>query len=426
MTKSNDGDDITLSNTEKDDVMVITLNTQQAYAKDDFIDWYNHPDKRKRNWYEISGPAGSGKTTIVRHIIDELGFSDNEVAFVAYTGKAALALRLSGVPGRTVHSMVYELTVVNAREDGNLVYVNGRPKTKMVFTKKDKLDPDLRLLVVDEGGMVETTMAQDLLSFGIPLLVLGDLHQLPPVFGNGIFLSKPDVVLTMVMRQAEDSPILYIAKSAIYHMAIQYGVYGNNDEVLVIRKDKVFNSHELIKRLIYMSDMIICGTNNLRDMLNKYIRLNIQGIDSNTVTLDDKLICRQNHWDIMLGGEYDDIALVNGIVGYCTGINKNPKNRSSYMEMDFRPEFSVSRQFIDLPIDHKYLFANYEKRKQMAGIKTDNILFEFGSVITCHLAQGSQADTVLVFVENWSDSDYFWKWLYTAVTRAKKKLILVM
>ena len=59
-------------------------------------------------------------------------------------------------------------------------------------------------------------------------------------------------------------------------------------------------------------------------------------------------------------------------------------------------------------------------------MKTENILFEFGSVITCHLAQGSQADKVLVFVENWGDSDCFWKWLYTAITRAKKELVLIM
>ena len=56
----------------------------------------------------------------------------------------------------------------------------------------------------------------------------------------------------------------------------------------------------------------------------------------------------------------------------------------------------------------------------------EKVLMEFGSCITCHLAQGSQYDTVLVYVENVSDSLYFRQWLYTAITRARKKLILVI
>ena len=46
-------------------------------------------------------------------------------------------------------------------------------------------------------------------------------------------------------------------------------------------------------------------------------------------------------------------------------------------------------------------------------------------MITCHLAQGSQYNRVLVFVEDWGNSEFFWKWLYTAITRAKKQVIIV-
>lgn len=405
---------------------MIILNDQQTMAKDGFIDFFRYPNHRKRWWYEISGPAGSGKTTIVRVIIDELQLKLEEVVYVAYTGKAALALRLSGVPGRTIHSIVYKATIVNVKENGMVVYVNGVPKTKMVFTKVDKLDPSIKLVVLDEGGMVEFTMAQDLLSFKIPLLVLGDLHQLPPVFGNSVFLQTPDIILTKIMRQKEGSGTIYCSQLAIYHIPINYGTYGMNRDVEVIRKSNFLNSHEMAQKYLSEADMVICGTNNMRDLLNSYIRQKIQDIHGNTVTLGDKLICRQNHWDKMLGGEYDDIALVNGLVGYCTAINKNPKNRSSYMEIDCRPDFSTNEQFTSIPIDHKYLFSPYETRKAMAGLKTDNVLFEFGNAITCHLAQGSQADSVLVFVENWTDSDYFWSWFYTAITRAKNKLVIVV
>lgn len=406
---------------------MIELTDEQEKARDDFSYWYNHPEHRKYPWFEVSGPAGSGKTTFVLECIRSMGISLDEVIFVAYTGKAALALRLSGVPGKTIHSVIYNPIVVNVRDElGQIVYVDGLPKTKMVFEKRDRLDPKIKLIVVDEGGMVAEDMARDLLSYKVPILVLGDLHQLPPVFGAGIFLQHPDAIFTKIMRQSEGSPIIYLSQLAIYHSQIYYGGYGNHNEARVIRKNDFLNDHTVASYCLSWADMCICMTNKMRDLLNKYVRERIQGIHSNTAYIGDKLICRQNHWDILLGGEYGDIALVNGLVGYCTGVNKNPKSRSSYMEIDFKPEFSTGREFRSLPIDHKYLFSQYDTRKSLGGLKTENILFEFGSVITCHLAQGSQYNRVLVFVEDWGNSEFFWKWLYTAITRAKKELILVI
>lgn len=406
---------------------MIELNEEQQKGLEMFSYWFQHPESRARQWFEISGPAGSGKTTFVFECMKAMNIGLDEVVFCAYTGKAALALRLSGVPGRTIHSLIYKLTIVNERDDlGRVVYVGGVPKTKMTFTKVEELDPKIRLIVVDEAGMVETNMALDLLSYGVPILALGDLHQLPPVFGTGVFLQRPDVIFTKIMRQAEGSPIITLSQYAIYHCPIYYGVYGDRQQVQVIRKDEFLQDNDMATHWFKWSDMTICGTNRMRDDINWYVRKNIQHIQSNTATIGDRLICRQNNWDIILGGEYDDIALVNGLVGYCTGVNKNPKSRSAYMEIDFRPEFSKYRQFTNLPIDHKYLFSDYATRKGSGGIKTDNILFEFGNAITCHLAQGSQANKTLVIVENWGNSEYFWKWLYTAITRAKNELILVM
>ena len=85
------------------------LNTMQGVASSKFQYWYKHPESRERPWFEISGAAGTGKTTVVKHIIKELGLQDNEVIFMAFVGKAALALRLSGVNGKTIHSVIYRL-----------------------------------------------------------------------------------------------------------------------------------------------------------------------------------------------------------------------------------------------------------------------------------------------------------------------------
>ena len=97
-------------------------------------------------------------------------------------------------------------------------------------------------------------------------------------------------------------------------------------------------------------------------------------------------------------------------------------------DIDFETSFIVvSSQKID---DRKsiYAFMNYADRSNIdrMSLLTGKTLFEFGYCITCHLAQGSQYDTVLVYVENGGNSLYFRQWLYTAITRAKKRLILVM
>lgn len=398
--------------------MIFQPNEMQAIAIDKFCYWYNHPKSRMREWFEISGPAGSGKTSVVFSIIQNLGLPMDHVAFVAFVGKAALALRLSGVNGRTVHSLIYRLEMKPKRDsNGNQIIKSGELQYEKVFVKVEELDPKIELIVVDEGGMIAKDMGMDLLSYRIPLLVLGDKHQLPPVFGASIFLNNPDVTLTEIMRQHKDSSIIYLSQLAMHGIDIPYGSY-NNGECRVIRKC------DLTDEDLTNSDLVICGTNKMRDTINWYMRKNIYKIDHNSLTIGDKLVCRKNYWDVMLN---DDISLVNGMVGYVTGVNRNTHNPKSLIEIDFRPDFSKEEQFYKLPVNHRYTFADYETRQGMfTRSKEDDYIFEFGYCLTCHLSQGSQYDNVLIYVENLgSNSLYQRQWLYTAITRAKKGLTLV-
>lgn len=392
-------------------------NEGQAKASENFQYWYKHPESRTRPWFEISGPAGSGKTTVVRHAMEGLGISLDDVVFIAYVGKAALALRLSGVNGRTVHSVIYKVELVHATDaDGNKLYRGGSPIYKKIFVKVNSLPTNIKLIVVDEGGMIPAPMGHDILSFGVPVLVLGDKNQLPPVMGNPIFLTHPDAFLTEIMRQNKDSPIIYLSQLATHGIDIPFKDYGQNCRVI--------HRWELTDEDLSNSEMIICGTNNMRDIINRYTRKNIYNIDSNTVTIGDKLICRKNCWDVILDGT--DIALTNGMVGYVTSVDRNTRKRSSMMQIDFRPEFTQD-EFKGLSINSRYPFLDYSERKGINTMYDDNIVFELGYCITCHLAQGSQADSVLIYDDMLGNtmSDYYKKWLYTAITRAKKGLTIV-
>lgn len=381
------------------------------------VAWSKSKSKDKRPWFEISGAAGTGKTTVVRCIMEELGVDNSRVLYMAFVGKATLALRMNGLPAQTIHSTIYEYVKVPKvdKETGKVIIKHGMPVMVNAFRLKKSLPEHIDYIVLDEGGMVDSTMGQHILSFGIPVIVLGDRNQLPPVFGNSLFLVEPDVTLNEIMRQAKDSPIIYLSQLAQHGISIPYGTYGN-DECVVIRKNQLADEH------LQEADLVICGRNNTRDTINKYMRKNIFGIEEKGFAIGDKLICRQNNWEIKLN---TDIALVNGLIGYVDNIHRDTQS-NSLIEIDFRPEFSENECFKRLAVDHKYPFINYEQRRNINTMYSDGIIFELGYCITCHLSQGSQSDTVLVYSETLSTSSYQRKWLYTAVTRAKKKLILVV
>lgn len=400
------------------------LNYMQGVASREFQYWFKHPESRYRRWFEISGPAGSGKTTVVKHIMAGLGLRDDDVMFMAFVGKAALALRLSGVNGRTIHSVIYKVIEEPERdENGNLMYENGAMKTKTRMIKVNDIPNNIKLLVVDEGGMVDSKIGRDILSFKIPTLVLGDLNQLPPVFGESLFLKKPDVILNEIMRQHKDSPIIYLSQLATHGIMISYGTYGTgNDECRVIRK-KDLKDEDLIN-----ADLVICSTNRTRDIINWYMRKNIYGIDAPFVVPGDRLICRQNCWNIILDDPNLDIpiALVNGMIGNVTSTVRGCFGKDIDMNIDFKPEFS-NEVFMNIPISSSYVLNSYEKRKGVSGKFEQYKMFELGYCSTCHLAQGSQYPHVIVYLDSPpSTSAYFCKWLYTAITRARMKVTIVM
>lgn len=110
----------------------------------------------------IAGYAGSGKSTLVKFIIAALGLADDEVSYVAFTGKAAKVLQQKGCPNAmTAHKLLY--------------YSKQKANGKFAFTPRKRLEnEDLRVVVVDEISMLPREMWELLLSHHIYVLALGD------------------------------------------------------------------------------------------------------------------------------------------------------------------------------------------------------------------------------------------------------------
>lgn len=386
------------------------LNRGQEECLHRLKHWWRRKDKQV---FEISGAAGTGKTTIVKILIESLGLKPSEVAFMAFVGKAAMALSRTGVVAKTVHASIYYPVDVPKRDkSGNIITINGRAVTKVIFKKRDHLDGNVKLIVVDEAPMINGIIGRDILSFGIPVIALGDLNQLPPIYGDSFFLRRPDVILTEIMRQNKDNPIIRISQDVINDKRLTYGVIDNS--VFITRRslqnDAVFT----------MADINICGRNTTRDKINNLVRHTLLKIDSESPVRNDKMICRQNVWSKCM---FNNIYLVNGLIGYITDIDYESFDGRS-MTISFRPEF-LKESFEDIPLDYKYLYLPY-KDKITKHYIPNGIRFEFGYCITCHLAQGSQYKTVLVVNERIGDYQYYKKWLYTAITRSQEKIIILL
>lgn len=386
------------------------LNEQQAQAIEALRKWWYSGNKQV---FQISGAAGTGKTTLIRYLINEIKLEHDEVLFTAFVGKATLAMTRNGLNAKTLHSAIcYCKDEPVLDENGNVVTEYNRRVTKRVFTRRRKIDPRIRLIVVDEGSMVPAKMADWLLKFKVPIIVLGDLNQLPPVIGDSFFLKEPDVVLTQIMRQSSESPIPYFAQNVL-----QNGTKCLSPGLQIGDKINVLSKADITPELLKDYDVIICGTNKTRNNLNTYIRERIYGRTQDYPVIGDKLICRENDWTFSV----DDVYLINGLIGYVTDIDL--ESISDYtMKIDFKPEFmdnefknvTLDRIYMGLsPNDKRFYRSNYHK-------------FEYGYAITCHLSQGSQYNRVLVFNESFGTAEERRKWLYTAVTRAIDKVTILI
>lgn len=362
-------------------------------------------------FYYYSGRAGTGKTTVIRKVLDDLDLQQGEYICCAYIGKAVMVLLRKGYTACTLHSLMYE-TIIDTTID-TVINENGdevkKKKSTFRFKLKKELPENLKLIIVDESKMVPDKMIMELLSFGKPIIFMGDINQLPPVMGSSTILSKPDYELNDIMRQAEDDPIVILANRILDNKPIQYGEYGLSKVVRTVPFDKT---------LLTDYDVIICGRNKTRDYYNQHIRSDILRMRPDRIYVGEKLICRQNNWDESIGGIY----LTNGTVGFVEDIHYDTMTKWS-LDIDFRPDF-MDECFEELSLDRRYFYLPYDER-QNYGISRYN-KFEFGYALTTHLVQGSEFPDVLYIDEWMHDEDLTRALRYTAVTRAERSITIVM
>lgn len=395
-------------------------------------DWYRNGDKQVFHFF---GYAGTGKTTLARHLAENI---DGEVIFAAYTGKAAHVLQSKGCEGAcTIHSLIYhsrdqsrkrleELQaqlgeLINELKDLPHDQVENNPKVISLRREIKKeaenasqpmfvLNPDSRakdaaLIVIDECSMVDSQMGQDLLSFGTPVLVLGDPAQLPPVGSAGYFTENitPDVMLEEIHRHARDSAVLRMATEVRKGNSLQLGDWGDNCFVHP-------TGTKIDQEQILGYDQILVGKNKTRHASNAKIRRFLD-YEGQFPVIGDRLVCLRNN---------AELGLLNGAIFHVTSVDGVMDGK---VHMAVRPEDAQAS--VEVAALEQHFLGRSEELKTQYWLRSEGQEFDYGYALTVHKSQGSQWDSVCVFNESWGSKESRQRWLYTAITRAVSQVTVI-
>jgi exodeoxyribonuclease-5 len=396
----------------------MSWSPQQAAALDMVAEFLRDPS---RQTFYMAGYAGTGKTTLAKHIAQQ---SNGRTVFCAFTGKAAHVMRRSGCPdASTIHSLIYhtheksknrlhelrdQLTKLEAAENKDADLIT-QVKRQIEKERERLKQPAFRLndespitgaglIVADEVSMLDERMARDLLSFGIKTIVLGDPAQLPPVKGSGYFTNRePDVMLTEVHRQAKDNPIIAMATEVREGRTLEVGTYGDS-RVLADPSTEEKTSITL------SADQLLVGRNATRQRSNKWFRLQNGRMDPLPLE-GDKVVCLRND---------HEVGLLNGglwSVEYRVSVTEAEVAMTLVSEDD--PGTKVDVNAHAAPFLGQEQAMDWRERLQAQE-------FDYGYAMTVHKAQGSQWRHVAI-VDEWTWSGRQ-AWLYTALTRAQDKV----
>jgi len=401
--------------------MEVELTNEQRGIQDYVFDWLG---SNKQQYIAISGYAGTGKTTLIGDTARQMR-SDLNIKFLTFTGKASVVLSNKlvdyGINDNdicsTLHSYLYRF--LGKDNCGSLK-----------FTRKFREELDGDVLIVDESSMLNSKLFSDILNLNRPIIFVGDPGQLPPI-NDEVFkpLLDTDLVLKHIHRQAWDNPIIRLATQTRKQQPIKPGNYDGAAAKVSKRSNKGIDLLAKFKENIGEVDsVILCAKNKTRVKLNSQVR-QAKGYGGNHPLPGERLVCLKNNKEKeLMNGQCvfvkstkvleEDLAYKLVVV---------PEGRTNEIEcLAYAKTFNNSTpQKIGMEIrkDEKRL----KEIQQTHFITGDPVLFDYGYALSVHKAQGSEWERVVLMDERMmsqTKGDYF-RWLYTGITRAKEKLLIL-
>lgn len=401
---------------------MIELSTEQQECHDFVIEWTDRylSGNKVSDHIVMSGLAGTGKTTLLGFIAKTIKEKFNvSIAFCTYTGKASVVLKSKLHEDfddgfnhiGTIHSLIYKPII--------------DPITKKILDWHLSNNIDQQVIIIDEASMVSLEIWKDLMTFNVPIICIGDHGQLPPISKSTFSLMKnPDITIEQIHRQAAENPIIKLSMIARSNGNITEGIYGKEAA-------KLSWSHPSAKKAINSITLtddkqILCGMNKTRAQINKRIRAQL-GFNTPVPCVGEKIICLKNN---------KKLNIMNGQMGTIKSVTDFSKHLFEMcLQMDgvdydiytlvAKSTFGVVKYTEDIYNTVDPVIRTEAKSSVYTGNKIN--FFDFGYAISVHKSQGSEWNNVILIEEynNYQSEDDMIKWLYTGITRAAKKLLII-
>lgn len=383
----------------------MTFTSEQQVVADGIRSWMdgNGPDE-----ITLGGYAGTGKSYVLGALWDEL--AEGGAAICAPTGKAAQVLAQKGLPASTVHRLIYRFNGIRVRDDGTeepLFSDEGDWGTE------DELPP--KRLVIDEASMITDKMARDIRARKLPVLWVGDHGQLSPVGKDPGLMRNPLYQLSSIQRNSADSPIIQLA----HRVRQGKGVSKRDRAGDRLKVGEISSDRGVVQYAIENDvDQIIVGTHYRKASINREYR-KARGYErSIAVVPGERLLCLKNNYQYhFFNGQIFEARTANMFRGPVSDAQLRYETQLALETIDGWREF---------PAEYVINCSQMGRTKPtLSDISGAELAMDYGYGITCHKSQGSEWGNVLVVLEQ---MDYFdmVRWTYTAITRAKERLHVVL
>ena len=440
------------------------LSNDQQYALNGILDYIQSPHKRT---VRLSGAAGTGKTTILAEIARRCN-----AAVITPTNRAADVLRRKGIPASTIHSQIYNplsinladrlhaieqsLEALKTKDDPDeLDEQNVKKLTKekqivqrlldaseddthLSFSFKEDNNLTGKAVIVDEASMVGEELLDDIIKSEPRCVVLvGDHNQLPPVKDAPIFQGyNPDWRLTQQHRTSNNSGILTTANSLIADgtIAAWRTAGAQPDVVTASYKDiagRELNNQAKSGELLEQKSIWITHTNKTRVGLNRVLRKNMGRIDPLPLQ-GDILVTRKTIYCKSPDRDKPLFAEEGGSKPSGKGVFQIPNGTfaivSNIVQMRTKNKNNKFGRLVTVTIHGQSINVFLNESDFSDEAQERFAPWQYGYCLTAHRAQGSEWDKVTLVsspsLRRLSPVEMK-QWIYTTITRAKKKLIWI-
>lgn len=445
--------------------------SEQEITIDSFVNFLFSP--KVDTIFLLKGYAGTGKTTLISALVKTLDQLKQKCVLLAPTGRAAKVFsHYAGHSAYTIHRKIYRQRTFSNELDNFVMNANLHQHTLFIV--------DEASMIANEGlsgGMFGTgRLLDDLIHYvyagqGCRLMLIGDTAQLPPIgeeespalsasMLEGYGLEVTEYCLTQVVRQEQDSGILYNATSLRQYIAEEeyfslprIKADGFPDIRIIFGGELIDTINECYDKAGMDETMIICRSNKRANLYNKGIRNTILYREDELNTGDLLMVAKNNYYWGADCKEMDFIA--NGDIAVVRRVRRTHEMYGfrfadvtlcfpDYNDLELDVKILLDTLHSDAPAltreESERLFQAVQedygditvKRERMKKIKEDTwynaLQVKYAYAVTCHKAQGGQWQRVFVdqgyMTEEMLTPDYY-RWLYTAFTRATEVLYLV-